>query len=997
MRRLLVITGMLCLGLLAGGCAPVARRAVAQNRSEQAGPGTTAAHADSTKSAANQPAGKVAAAGKDSLRALSPAAQLLIRACDNYLIVNPQSPKTAEVLEIEASLYYNNRHFEQARGMYQSVIDKFPKTTEALSAIRMMAQSYYEEKQFDEAQVWYRKLKDIAVEGGDKQEAMVRIAESMFGIADALDRPQRYKEASEAYERVAMEFPDAKVADAALYNAGLAYEKIAEWSRAILAFQRLAQKYPASSLLAKAGFRTGKCYEKLLQWETAGEMYLRVVANNPRSDLAPTALYNAGFSFENAGKLPEAAATFEKLTQLYPNADDVADVLFKAGEIYGKLKDWDGVTRVNQEFSRRFGNDQDRIVQALCMVGVALYMQDKRSEAVDQLKKAVVAFGRLKDPSVVNKYYAAKAQYTIGEILQISMNAIALTQPKNIYKTQLKEKSDLLDQTVHAYAKVIDFSVLEWTARSIFQVGQAYEDFAMGIMKQQRPAGMTVDEMFALELGIAQALEEYFVGQAMHYHEQNVKLGIKEKSEDKFILASRKKLTYLPFMAGKNFLALASIYAKTEQSGKAEGLALIAKKLDVLQKIAPYQERAIDLLLKCLERGSLYQETDEFYKEAAGLITQTAFSVGETYSEVASIAREAPIPGNFDNYEKLIYKTKLLTQIESYENQALDNYLKALKIADAYKIEDEYVKKNREAIARLLFVRGRCYDLLSLTLTRNPPYPNGVDEAQKEVLGAQFEEAAVKFQDQAFAIYKTIIDYANKRFAAGDFVTQAYVRLFQSSPEEYGAKKEKVVDQVIGAGPQWKCSADSAPGWAGADFADDAWHTAHKSYLVKNIVFDGFGKSTPDGMWFGSGNPKDTAGYAPENQLYFRRVFYSKGSAQEPRLRVAAIDSYAVCLNGQALPVDSTQMSSWRKVRIWDLAGKLRDGKNVLAISVRNSSHAGYGVFPVLSMKTTEYEYIPQPPGSDSPLDPKEIADGSFKFFFIKNFSEDAKETKKSG
>ena len=947
-----------------------------------------------TDTAARAKAAADTASGK---KPLSAATQLLLRACDNYLSVNPESPKAAEVLDIEASVYYNNRHFEECRGIYQAILDKHPNSTEGMSAIRMIGQSYYEEKNFDEAQTWYRKLKDIAASGSDQQEAVARIAESMFGAAEQLEKQQNYKDAAERYERAALEFPDAKIADVALYDAGLCFEKTAEWSRAILSFQRLAQKYPASNLMAKAGFRTGKCYEKLMQWDNAAETYLRVVAANPRSDLAPSAMYNAGFSFENASKLTEAAATFEKLVQLYPQTEDAADVLFKAGEIYGKTKDWEAVSRVNQEFTRRFGNDQDRVVQALCMVGVALYMQDQRVGAVEQLKKAVAAFGRLREPSVVNKFYTAKAQYTIGEIAQVQMNAVALTQPKNLLKTQLKEKQDALDRARQAYAKTVEFGVLEWTARSIFQIGQANEEFAMGVMKQQRPGGMRVDEIFALELGIAEVLEEYFVNRALKYHEQNVKLGIKEKSDDKFILASKDKLTYLPYMAGKNYLALATIWEKTGEQRKSEGMALIAQKLEMLQKIAPYQERAIGLLLRCLEEGAQYQVQNEFFRDASSLITQTAYSVGETYAEVAAIAREAPIPSSFDKYTRFVYKTKLVTQIETYENQALDNLLKGIKIAEAYKIDDEYVKKTRESIARLLFVRGRCSDLIYLSLYTNPPYPDGVNEAEKEEYRAKFEEVALKFQEQAQSVYKTILEYAAKHYAAGEFVTQAYVRLFQSSPEEYGVKKEKTVEQVIASGPQWKCSVDSAAGWNGLDFSDNEWRTAQKSFLLRGVQFEGFPQKTPDGMWFGEGNPKDTAAWKPQEQVLFRRTFYVKGTAMTPTLSMAAVDSYAVYLNGTELPVDSLHRASWKKTRFWDLNGKIRDGKNVLAVAVRNRSGAAWGMFPELRMKTIDYEYVAQPPGADAPLDAGEIADGVFKFLYIKNFSDDVKDSKKPG
>jgi len=209
------------------------------------------------------------------------------------------------------------------------------------------------------------------------------------------------------------------------------------------------------------------------------------------------------------------------------------------------------------------------------------------------------------------------------------MNKVALSQPRETYKRQLNVKMDELEKAVASYSRVVGYQISEWTTRSVFQIGQAYEDFAVGIFKQERSKNLPLEERLALELGIAKAVEEYFVGKAAHFHEQNIKLGIKEKIEDKYILQSRKKLTSLPLLAGENYLALVDIAQSTANIQKLDGFALMARKLDILQKIAPFQERAIGLFLKSMELGSQYQELDESYAKASSLITKTSFTVGE--------------------------------------------------------------------------------------------------------------------------------------------------------------------------------------------------------------------------------------------------------------------------------------------------------------------------------------------------------------------------------
>jgi TolA-binding protein len=966
-----LVTGALAL-LLCIGCATVPSRSKPSLSQERT---TPAGRPDSTVTTARQQR-------PDSTvqTALSPASDLLIKACDNYLSLNPESPKTADVLTIKASLYYNNKLFELSRASYRLLLEKYPTTPTATEAVRMIAQGYYEEKQFDSAQTWYRKLSTITGEGADKGEAIERIAESIFRSAEQNEAQNRFKDAAEQYQRISLEFPDAKIADIALFNAGLCYEKLAEWSRVILTLQQVIQKYPESKIIPKAMFRIGIANAKLLKWDLAAESYLRMVAKYPTSEFAPTAMYNAGFAFENANKLAEAAATFEKMIQLYPNYEDAADILFNAGEIYGKLKNWEAVTRVNQLFSTRFGNDANRVVQALCMVGIALYMQNKEEEAVEQLKNAVATFGRIKNPSTMNAYYAAKAQFTIGEILHARMRSIALTLPKNTYKKQLSDKSDLLESAVEAYSRVVKFNISEWTTRSVCQIGQAYEDFAVGIFKQQRPAEQSLDERIALELGIAQAVEKYFVEKALKFHEQNVKLGIKEKLEDKNILQSRQKLTYLPYVAGENYIALADITNRAESKQNLDGFALIGRKLQLLQKIAPFQERATDLFLKCLELATTYQETNEFYKKASSSITNISYSVAETYADVVMIVIEAPIPATFDKYERFVYKTKLLKQIEAYQEQAMTSYLKTLKIADAYAIDDESVRKAREGLARLMFTIGRCKDLLCVESFSHPPFPNGISEAEEEEYRARFEEIGLHFQEQAFELYRSLMKLVVQKYAAGEYVTHAYVRLYQNFPEEYGSSREQISDSTISSPVGWKCRADTATGWLSPDYNDSAWQNAKVTTAHK---VQGFGQIIPSPLTLDGAMTLATSGGDPS--LYFRRTISMNDMPLAAALVLHSTGAASVFCNG--IPVSPDSISAATQTGSWNLMGKLRTGKNAIAIKVSTTGSSPGTIYPMLVLRISRMSFAAQPPGQDTMLSEKEVRSDVYKFPVIKNFS----------
>lgn len=940
---------------------------------------TTGAVTDTLKGGA---ASLMAAA--DTIAGLSPASQLLARACNNYIEVNGESPKAIDVFQIKASLFYNNRLFDSARSVYNAIVNKYTGTSYAFEAVRMTAQSYYEQKQYDLAGEWYKKLSDVSSDSTDKSEAKARIAESIFRLAEISESEGTFDRAAQEYERVALEYPESKIADIALFNAGLCSEKLSQWSKAILLFERLIQKNSASKLNVKARFRIGKCYEKLQQWDLAAGAYLRIPAEFPTDSFAAAALYNAGYCFENGEKYREAAVTFEKIVQVYPASEDAADVLFRAGELYGKIKDWESVARVTSHFSRRFGNDENRIVQALCMTGVAQYMRNRTDDALRELDNAVSTYRKLKDPGSMNAFYAAKALYTIGEIEQGRMAAISLGSQDGLYRKRLATKSEKLDECIKAYAAVIKFNLSEWTTRAVFQIGQAYEDFALGIFSQERGAGMSIDRRIALELGIAQAVDKYFMEKSLSFHERNVKLGISEKIEDRYILESRRKLTYLPYIAAENYLAIVEITRSSEQSAKLDGFALIANKLGLFQKIAPFQKRAIELYLQCLEKGTAYQEQDEYYQKASASITGLSLSVGKTYAEVVGIARQAPIPAGFDDYETFVYKTKLLRQIEGYEDQALDNYLKTIKIAEAYHIADSSVGKARESIAELLFNRGRCYDLLCINAFTHPPFPKNIDEAEKEEYKVRFEEIGLNFQEQAFDIYKNILGFAEKSYAAGPYVTHAYIRLYQNFPEKYGSKQQQMVQTAISSGSQWRCEKGAAEDWSTFAFNDSTWGKAGRAPVATQTI-SGFPGNVPIPMWYAYNDGESMAADSSVPVL-FRRLFSLDEVPSSAQLYLAAEGRVDVYCNAEKIVPDTALQYSTGVVSI-RVTEMLRKGANLIGIRVTPNSVSGFGLYPLLLINIGADVPVPLPPGYREAMPVAEAGVDVYRFPYLKNFS----------
>ncbi|MBL8025160.1 MAG: tetratricopeptide repeat protein, partial [Fibrobacteres bacterium] len=859
--------------------------------------------------------GKIDSTGRDSLndkgidtasvQKLSAATQLLLGAINNYIDVVPTSKRIPEIIMLKGHTYYNNRLYDKAREAYIGIVDHHKKTGEYSEAIKMTAQTFYEEKKYSEAQEWYRKLKDAAVSGVDKEEAAVRLTEAYFRQGEALKAAGDITGSIDQFERIYIEFPSAVIADAALYNVALMREEKREWTQAILSHNKLLANYPKSKFLEPAYFRIAKDYEQLNNWSRAAATYLEAIKRFPGSSQVKDAVYNAAIAYEKSDDFSAAAKLFERYATEWPTDKDAPDVLFKAGELFGKLEDWSNVERINSMFSRKYGNDKERIVMAICMTGIASYMQKKYDQAALELERAIETGKKAGLNIKANSFYAAKAQFTIGEIRQLQAEQITLDGGD--YNLKLKNRIKRIEEAVSAYTRVSNYKLIEWTVKAIYRIGETYEQFGTALFKRDRPKNLPLNKLLDLEEGIAAAIEKYLAVKALEAHEQNVNFGLQYQYEDEWTKRSRQQLTKLPNITAKNYVRLIDIASSTPIGDSTQGaMKLIQKTLERLQLIAPYQDKAIALSLKTLEMAAKYDLDDKYKSDASAAVTKLSFDVGETYAEIVALARSAPIPPSYDGYKRFFYKVHLLGEgLVEYENLAITSLYKNIKIGEAYGIKDSWIKKSKEKIAEVLFTRSMCYEILSQEALRTPPIPEGVTDVEAEEYQLQFEDLGYKLQDEAYTINRDILDKAKNGITSGPYADASYSRMFLKFPSEVGEKIERDTMLSIRTEKDW-LYIDSADGeWWALDYTDTAWKAAVKGQKPDTVSPAGF-LETPATIW-GADSADGKLEY-PQT-IFMRRYFRTATTPRKASLEFAMPGPYEIRINGNQVATDSLNTS----------------------------------------------------------------------------------------
>ncbi|MER6171861.1 family 78 glycoside hydrolase catalytic domain [Streptosporangium sp. NPDC001681] len=155
------------------------------------------------------------------------------------------------------------------------------------------------------------------------------------------------------------------------------------------------------------------------------------------------------------------------------------------------------------------------------------------------------------------------------------------------------------------------------------------------------------------------------------------------------------------------------------------------------------------------------------------------------------------------------------------------------------------------------------------------------------------------------------------------------------------------LEGVVDTDASWR-TTDTEPsaGWTSAAFDDSSWAAARELTTWggdpwgRVVPEPARGTGTPDltgtdWIWYPEGDP---AAHAPAATRYFRRTFDVAAIPEVARLVMTADDGFTAWINGVevgATNPDPTQ-DSWRRPIVVDVADKLRQGPNVIAVKAIN-------------------------------------------------------------
>ncbi len=669
---------------------------------------------------------------------------------------------------------------------YQNFIHEYPQSHFKGEGNQMIAQAFERLGKNGEAENWYRQMmKDTSQ--AVRHEAEEHIAQAIYLQGDTLEKTGNFQKAELAYARVTDEFPKSSLASISLFNAGVMAERTKAWPRAIKYYNQFFDLFYTSQQLVRVLFREAKCRELNGEFFLAGEKFMNIAKTYPQSKEAEPSLYSAGFAFVSADSLYHAARTFVEYAKTFPNLPEAPNLLSRAMETYGALKQWEKVTELQSDFSRRYGGSKSRLVQSLSMSALSHFQQGDLIESRKLFQQAIDEYVKMKDPDAPARYYAAQAYCQLGDFEREEMRALPLR--KEFLKTDLKSKQMKLGKSAEHYLVSMELKIVDWVIRSGYGLGELFKNYGDEYSQSMLAHGSSVqEELVSQENALTEIISAY--KKSINQYFRVLQIAQKQNVNNQSVEAARSRIHSL-FAVIQNRMEVLDTALLAAFPDPGTGLeAALSKRLDKAQRAYEFHQDGLEWFAVFFEQIPA-KLLDSTKRDSLGDWVLNRFLIaGNRFSEVVEATRSAPIPTGYDSIQTFFYLSKLIQELTpSIDNRVNEIFSGGLDFASRHKLSHlSRAQELRNRLGEALYSKSFCLAFLAKQALNQPPIPIEMIPAQKALYEKKFEEVGYVLQDLATQAERALVESAVKEQASYPWASRGFAALLIKQPDRWQMK-----------------------------------------------------------------------------------------------------------------------------------------------------------------------------------------------------------------
>jgi tetratricopeptide (TPR) repeat protein len=240
----------------------------------------------------------------------------------------------AKAVNKVADHYRSSKKYEEARRLYQYVVDSWPQAEYAIWSQKSLVISYIQFIDDPNADTAIEKL--LANFSEHKQKA-----NAVKMLADECSLLKRYRKARRLYQYFVENFPDNKLAIWAQQGVAISNIKLRDDDAARDAVEKLLTDFSEHKDIAKAVNKAADHYRWSRKFEKAKQLYQYVVDNWPQAEYAIWSQKSLAVSNMRLGDDPNADAAIEKLLADYSEHKQIANAVNMLADEFTMLNRFD--------------------------------------------------------------------------------------------------------------------------------------------------------------------------------------------------------------------------------------------------------------------------------------------------------------------------------------------------------------------------------------------------------------------------------------------------------------------------------------------------------------------------------------------------------------------------------------------------------------------------------------------------------------------------------
>ncbi|ACG72220.1 conserved hypothetical protein [Anaeromyxobacter sp. K] len=227
--------------------------------------------------------------------------------------------------------------------------------------------------------------------------------------------------------------------------------------------------------------------------ERAAAAWARLADAFPASPRAPEARLRAGLAYQRAGAWRLALERFRARAAGPGDAAGALEAEFGAAECRYHLGELDEAAAALAGLAGRPGLEPAARIRALALHGVVERDAGRAAEAERSLRLAVARFEEASAAERLEPYFAAQAQYYLGELYRDRVAAVRLdpsTGDADALHGALERKSEALLSAQGEYLRAIRLGDARWAVAAGARVGELYDGLRRELLEAPLPPGL---------------------------------------------------------------------------------------------------------------------------------------------------------------------------------------------------------------------------------------------------------------------------------------------------------------------------------------------------------------------------------------------------------------------------------------------------------------------------------------------------------------------------